>query len=534
MKKLLYFSLSILFLFGFILRLIYFKDATFGWDQARDAFAAINIWQGDFVKIIGPSTAELPGLHHGPLYWYLISPFYYLSGGNIYVVRLFLILLNLLGIFIIYHFAFLLFNNKRVALFSGFLFAISFEACQYGRWLSNPSPALITIPLTFLGLWYVVNKKNWGIPLTLISWAFSVHFQFFLVYQIIIIAPILIWFYKNKKLKFNKKDLIGFFGLFFILLPFIIAEFKFQFQGIKSFTHLFENQDFLRSFSEIFLKFFDRIVLTFYLNIFGLNLFIAGFITISIILLTTVYIYRKKQYYKEVLFLGIWLLSPMFVISFEKAYAHFVTIGNLFPAIILTSFFIIKLSERIKFQKLYFISLAIIFFLGQSILMVNQNKTGESLFSVQIKMILSDELKVIDYIYKNNKNKPFMINTVTNPLFVNTTWTYLFDWYGRSKYGYMPIWGGYPQDGQFGSNIEFSHQDQNDNLNLYLIIEPQPGIPKYIIAGVLKFEDTRSKLVENKTIGGFTVQKRRLFNNNNFDMNTVYRLIKQIDESVVK
>lgn len=526
MKNHFYFIIITIFLLGFLFRLIYFKEATFGWDQARDAFQAINIWQGDFIKIIGPSTSELPGLHHGSFYWYLISPFYFFSRGNVYVVRLFLIFLNLVGIFIIYHIASELFKNKSVILLSSFLFAISFEAIQYGRWLSNPSPAILTIPLTFLGLWYVINGKKWGTSLTLISWAFSVHFQFFLVYQIILIAPVLIWFYKTKSFKLTKEDFIGFFGGFVVLLPFFIAEIKFQFQGLKSFTHLFEGQEFLRSYSEIFFKFFDRIVFNFYLNVFGINLFLAGLFTTIIIALTVIYIHKRKNK-KELIFLGIWLFSPMLVFSFEKAYAYFVTIGNLFPTIILASFFLSKLGDKIKPRKIYYLVLIIFLSLSQMILILNQNKTGESLFSVQKKMILSDELRVLDYVYQESGGKPFVINTITNPLFINTTWAYLFNWYGKSKYGYMPSWGGYPQGGQFGSNVKFAHIEDHRNLDFYLIIEPQPGIPEHIIFGVLKFEDRRSRLIEKKVIGGFTVYKRKLINNNNFDSDTIYRIIKK-------
>src|SRR4030042_3423209 len=113
-----YLLLAAFFVIGLILRLIYFKEITFGWDQARDAFQAINIWSGDPIKIIGPSTAELPGLHHGSLYWYLISPFLFFSKGNIYAARMFLILLNLTNVFVIYFLAKKLFKNVHVALFS--------------------------------------------------------------------------------------------------------------------------------------------------------------------------------------------------------------------------------------------------------------------------------------------------------------------------------------------------------------------------------------------------------------------------------
>jgi len=522
-----YLLLVVFFVVGLILRLIYFKEITFGWDQARDAFQAINIWSGDPIKIIGPSTAELPGLHHGPLYWYLISPFYFFSNGNVLAVRMFLILLNLVNIFIIYRFCKLLFKNEQVALLSSFFYAVSFEVSQYGRWLSNPSPALLTITLTFLGLWLVINNKNWGVAITLISWALSVHFQFFLIYQIFFILPILCWFYIKNSFKFNKENLIGFFGSFLVLLPFLIAEVKFKFQGLKSFKQLSDSKDLLRSFSEVFLRFIDRIVYTFQLNLFN-NLFISGLLTILIIFLATSYFNRKKEFKKEIIFLVLWLFSPIIIFFFDKAYAYFITIGILIPAIILTSFFINFCLKKLKYKKIILTCIVTIIFLSQFILIINQNKNGESLFSVQKKMILNDELKAIDWIYQESNGKIFAINTITNPLFINTTWAYLFNWYGKQKYSYMPIWAGYPQNGQFGFYTKFREDTNLKGLPFYLIIEPSTGIPDYYIKGIPLFENTRSRLIDRKKIGGFEIEKRIFINNNNFDLETAMKIIKQV------
>lgn len=526
MKKRIYLALGTVYFIGLFLRLLYFKEANFGWDQARDAFQAINIWQGDFIKLIGPGTAELPGLHHGSFYWYMISPFYFFSGGDIYTVRFFLIMLNLLGVFTTFQIALLLFKNRYVALLSSFLFAISLEAIQYARWLSNPSPALLTISLTFLGLWKILNNKKWGIPLTLISWAFSIHFQFFLVYQIVIIAPVLVWYYKPNRHLFNKEDFLGFFGSFMVLLPFLIAEIKFQFQGLKAFTHLFERQAQIRSLGEIFLSFVNRIVAAFYFNTLGFNQFIAGLFALIIIASTIIYI-QKNKHKREFIFLLVWLFSPFIIAPFDKAHAYFVTIGNLFPAIILASFFLANLGKKLKYQKLYYVFVISILFFGQLNLILDQNKNGESLFSIQQKMVVSDQQRVIDYVYQKSNKKPFVINTVTNPLFINTTWAYLFSWHGVAKYGYMPSWAGYPQDGQFGSSTTFAPLNNHIGKDFYVIVEPQPGIPTYMIRGILTFEDSRSTLLEAKKIGGFTVQKRKFVNNNTFDTDTMYRLMKK-------
>lgn len=142
-------------------------------------------------------------------------------------------------------------------------------------------------------------------------------------------------------------------------------------------------------------------------------------------------------------------------------------------------------------------------------------------------MILSDELKLIDYVYKESPHKPFAINTITNPLFINTTWSYLFNWYGKSKYGRMPVWFGLNQNGFFGSKIKFSSRKLGVGDIIYLIIEPTPGIPEEYIKGYLRFENTRSIPLATKRIGNFTVQKRQLKLEKPFSLNELVTFTKQ-------
>ena len=373
----------------------------------------------------------------------------------------------------------------------------------------------------------MINQKKWGIPFTFIFWALSVHFQFFLIYQLFFIIPIAIYTLRNKKIAFSKDTIWGFIVTFFILIPFIIAEIKFKFQGLKSFAGLFVQTELLRSFTDILSTFFDRLVYIFYLNVFSLNLVLAGVLTIFIIVYSASNIYKKREFKKEIIFLLFWLFSLFLIVPFEKAYAYFITIGGLYPAIILFAFIVVELIKKIKIsKKVVYSIILIVLFAGQLNLILNQNKMGETLFSVQHKMILSDQLKVLDWIYKKSEGKPFAINTVTNPLFINSTWAYLFDWYGKDKFGYMPIWTGYPQTGQFGSDIKFEQTDNTTGLPFYLIIEPGPGIPEYYIPAISSFENTRSRLVEKIKIGAFIVEKKVMINNNSFDRDKVSEIIK--------
>ena len=99
-----------IFLLALVVRFLYFPlDIYFGYDQARDAFAASEILKGD-LKIIGPTTS-FEGLNHGVLYYYLFSPFYFIGGGDPTYVAAFLRILNASSIILIFLLAKSLFNK---------------------------------------------------------------------------------------------------------------------------------------------------------------------------------------------------------------------------------------------------------------------------------------------------------------------------------------------------------------------------------------------------------------------------------------
>jgi len=99
-----------IFVAAFAIRFLYFpKDINFTYDQARDVYISLKVTSGD-IKIIGPPTTK-EGLFHGPLYYYIIGPIYFFSGGNPEVVSTFLRVYNALGIFLVFLIAGVLFNK---------------------------------------------------------------------------------------------------------------------------------------------------------------------------------------------------------------------------------------------------------------------------------------------------------------------------------------------------------------------------------------------------------------------------------------
>lgn len=149
-------------------------------------------------------------------------------------------------------------------------------------------------------------------------------------------------------------------------------------------------------------------------------------------------------------------------------------------------------------------------------------------------MNLFDEMQAIDWIYKDAGGQVFSINTVTNPLFINTTWAYLFNYYAKPKYKYMPAWSGAPQPDVFGGNVTMGLTNINVEYGsrpvvqkgtiLYLIMEPDIGIPWEYYAAFPVFENTRSKLVTKKKFGDFTIEKRVFTSEEPFSRDKVFKI----------
>src|SRR3989344_8740174 len=91
-----YISLFLLLAAAFFVR-VYRLDALLGfyYDQGRDALVIWRLWHEGKFFLIGPITG-LAGIFLGPLYYYLIAPFYLIGGGNPVAPAIFLAFLSTL------------------------------------------------------------------------------------------------------------------------------------------------------------------------------------------------------------------------------------------------------------------------------------------------------------------------------------------------------------------------------------------------------------------------------------------------------
>jgi hypothetical protein len=477
------------------------KALTFGYDQARDAYVTQQIINGD-LKILGP-PASTPGLYHGVFYYYFLVPAYLLGKSPInaaYWVAFF----NAAAVFIVFYLTYLLTNKKLSAFLAGFLFAISFEATQYATWLSNPTIAVWTVPLMYLGLWvWINNKKSWGPILAALGLGLSIQAEIFLLYHTV---PLLIWLIAARK-KINRNQLLAFgFSLLVTISTLIVSEIKFGFRGLSGMKQLLISQQtslaYAKSLGDYLVLYLNQIGRIFAFNSYPGNIGYGGAFILGLVFLG-LYQWNRKKIISWQPFLATWLLSHITVVTVGGMSTPFLMVG-IGPAVSIIVAIFLANWWRKKYKVIVIVVLGLMIF-GNISMIFRENPQGATLFAIQKDMVLSKQLKAIDYTYKQANGEAFSINSLTSPLWINIVWTYLYEWYGKSEYGYVPTWHGRDQIGQLASLPKL----KEDINNYFLIIEPMGGIPMRYLKETIDEEDTRSIVLDEKYFGELRVQKRR-------------------------
>lgn len=496
MKKIYLLFVFLIFLLAYFLRVLFLpkNSLTFGYDQARDAYISQQILKGD-IKIQGP-PASTPGLYHGVLYYYVLAHGYLLGHGNPIIAAYWMAFINSLTVFVVFYLGYLFTKKVGVGILAAFLFAISFEATQYATWLSNPTLAVLTVPLMYLGLWIWITKgKIWGPILAAIGLGFSVQSEIFLIYHLI---PICIWLFISRKAT-TKKSLV-IFGVAFLLSisTMILSEFKFGFRGIGGLQAILVgeggNLAYAKSLGDYLILYLNQVGRIFAFNSYPGNIGWGGVFVIVL----AVYSLVKKD--KVGGFLATWLFAHIWVVTVGGTSTPFLMVGIGSAVGLIIAYYLSKFPKPLMILVLMFLVY------GNISMILKENPKGSTLFSIQKDMLLSKQLKAIDYTYSQAEGKTFSINSLTSPLYINIVWTYLYKWYGFNKYGYIPSWHGHDQIGQLDS---LEQVNKPDNIS-FLIIEPMAGIPPQYLDLTIGEEDSKSRFLKEEYFGELRVQKRGL------------------------
>ncbi len=502
MRKNDYVILFVIFFIGLFLWSFHlWNNIIFSYDQARDAQRIYDIFALRHLKLVGPET-DIPGVFNGPLFYYLIAPVYFLSHFNPNFVAFFLVFLSLGGIFLLYEFSLLLFKNRKIGILAGLLWAFSFEQANFAKYISNASPIAVTVIVFFFGLaLYLFKKKNIGLTMSVIALAAAIHFDIYLVY-LLIFYPVLYFIYFPK---IKLKTLISNGILFFLLLsPFLIAEVKWGFTAISGFSTYFSKQTGLVGIVESISLYAQKIAESAYFSFFSFNIFFA-FALFAILCLV---IYQKNKEKNTIIFLFVWMFSTLPLFAFRSGVINVPVINTSIAGAMILVFakgmYDIITERKYRILGIFLLVLLII---SNVKLFIGDNFLNVKVLSLR-PMLLLYEKQVIDYTYSSSQNSNFSICSVSEPLFVNTLWSYLYKFYGQPKYGVLPFWSGPKQY----LNTNHLAYDKNHVETRYIILENQGGIPEHAPRSTIYLEDQISQLVEVKKFGDIVVQKRTLTN----------------------
>ncbi len=172
---------------------------TFGWDQARDAWKVRDIIKGQIV-LIGPRTG-VGQFHLGPFWYYLLAPFYYLTGMDPKAANYLNMLVNLFNFAVIFVITKKIYD-KNIALFVSFIYATNRYLIEINRVPWNVSLVPGAALLIFYSIYKIVYEKKykWILALSfLVGLFFHLHFSVVFLPLIIILSFVLV---KNKKKTF--------------------------------------------------------------------------------------------------------------------------------------------------------------------------------------------------------------------------------------------------------------------------------------------------------------------------------------------
>lgn len=220
-------------------------------DQGRDVLIVADIFkQGDLV-FIGPVTS-VGNMYLGPLYYYFMVPFLWLSYpspvGPAYAIAL----LSILTTFLTYYLGKDIIG-KTGALFATFFFALSNTAVVFARFSWNPNPAPLFGLLMVWGSYKAWTKNAWY--WLVVSICFSILIQLHYLTLLALPAAGLIWLYQGislfrtekrspKKIKRFVLSTLASIGVFLVsLTPLLLFDFKHEWLNTQAFVQLVTNKD---------------------------------------------------------------------------------------------------------------------------------------------------------------------------------------------------------------------------------------------------------------------------------------------------
>ncbi|MEK9147242.1 MAG: glycosyltransferase family 39 protein [Patescibacteria group bacterium] len=181
---------------------------------------------------------SIDGFFIGPLYYYLLIPFYFLSAMNPLSATFFALAVSVLTSISIFYVFSKIFNQK-VGIIGSFIYASSLSIAFIDRWVVPTQPIVLWSVWFLFCLMKLINKDYKVLPIMgiLVGLIWHIHIA---LWPLVILVPLAMLPITSKK---PKLESIILFGIPFLLLttPFWLFEIRHDFGQIKSLLNFYEN-----------------------------------------------------------------------------------------------------------------------------------------------------------------------------------------------------------------------------------------------------------------------------------------------------
>lgn len=492
-------------IFAFLLRskMVLHGDFYYLLDQSRDLLLAKSIVVDHKLTLIGARTG-LGGLFHGPLWIYMIVPFFILAKGNPFFTLVPLFEIVNLSIIIIGFFV----GKKLYGKWMGLLFALFFTLTgplAFG--VPNISNAQM-LPVIFLLYLYAIMQFIRGKEKYIILALFftGLGFQFESAFAILLFPLTILAIFLRKKLP-TIPNILWSIGVFLLgVATFILFDIKHKFlmtsSALKLFTNHVKPLPGYEQYTNIGFRIQDRIVnlwITLFTPLYANNL-ISTILLITILVLGIWCLIQAKKttkkkkpintLEKEYLFI---LLSPIIIFGIYVFYPLPLWPHYLLPTSILAVFILVLSIQTIWTKKEYkiLVSIFVILAIFPALTSIKRDYFDAPQYQSVGDGTYKNQLPVAKWILNDTKNKEYGYFVYT-PGILTYNMDYLLWWISHTEHISTP------------SNVK--------HPTTYLILYPHITNDANAYAFWKKYVvRTNGKIIVSKTFDGkITIEKLHL------------------------
>jgi 4-amino-4-deoxy-L-arabinose transferase-like glycosyltransferase len=431
-KRKIFLTIGFIFLLAVFLRTFNIRQTLlFHFDQGYHGLAVKQIWDEKKLTLLGHKT-DTEGIFHSSLFYYSMLPLYLISSWDPAGVSTILAMLDAVSVIFIFLAAKKLFDYKT-AVVSSLVYAVSYSAISYARWLSN----VTLIPLFMsIAIYFLVRSEGKYVKFFALAVFFeAIAAQFNGAIGFFMLPVFLVFFMVNrKKLVLSVSNIATYSGAFLLpLTPLVIFDIRNNFLVTKSILNLFlEGKNTKFNVGGIYA---NLVVIWNYLVSFATHK--AAIVFCLILLLFLFALGRKKEHLGKTfvaILLGLFLTISL--LAYYQGIQGFFLVG-VSPLLALLIGW--ALVHRYKEGLVRCVSILLFVFLILLNLCLWRGflRPQHNLIPIGTRNVitLEDREKALDFIYKKADGKPFKAIIYIIPYFQEQPWDYLFSWDGVKTYG---------------------------------------------------------------------------------------------------